>query len=239
MDKIRGQADLILRDGTFYLAATIEAPEAEPFAPKDFLGVDLGIRNIAVDSDGERWVGKELNGIRSRYAKIRGRLQAKGTKSAKRLLKKRSRKEHRFATAINHLISKRIVQKAKGTLREVALEDLKGIRMRVTVKGGRQRRTLHSWGFNQLQDFIEYKAKVAGVPIVFVDPKNTSRICPECGFVARSNRLKEQFRCGQCGFAGYADHVAAENIRRAAFNQPYVSKVFPGHVSSSPLGTIS
>ena len=92
MDKIRGQADLLLRDGKFYLAATIEAPETEPSAPKDFLGVDLGVRNIAADSDGMRWAGKELNGTRSRYAKVRGKLQAKGTKSAKRLLKKRSRK---------------------------------------------------------------------------------------------------------------------------------------------------
>jgi len=236
MDRIRGQADLILRDGIFYLAATIETPETEPFTAKDFLGVDLGIRNIATDSDGERWMGKELNGIRNRYAKIRKRLQSKGTKSSRRLLRKRSRKEHRFASAVNHAISKRIVQKAKDTLRGIALENLKGIRLRVTVKGSSQRRTIHSWSFNQLQQFIGYKAKLAGVPIVYVEPRNTSRTCPGCGFVAKANRKGESFRCQACGFAGHADSIAAENIRRVAVNRPHASKGFFRHVSLSPLG---
>jgi len=236
IDKIRGQADLLLRDGVFYLAATIEVPETEPFVAKDFLGVDVGVRNIATDSDGERWIGKKLNGVRSRYAKIRSKLQAKGTKSAKRLLKKRSRKEHRFTSAINHVISKRIVQKAKDTLRGVALENLNGIRLRVTVNGSRQRRIIHSWGFLQLQSFIEYKAKVAGVPVVYVEPKNTSRTCPNCGYIAKTNRNGEQFHCGKCGFAGHADSIAAENIRRVAVNRPYASKDFFRHISLSPLG---
>ena len=238
IDKIRGQADLILKDKQFYIAATIEVPEAEPFLPKDFLGVDVGVKNIATDSDGERWIGKELNGKRSRYAKVRCKLQTKGTKSAKRLLKKRSRKEHRFATAINHAISKRIVQKAKDTFRGIALENLKGIRLRVTVNGSNQRRTIHTWSFNQLQSFIEYKAKAVGVPIIFVDPKNTSRTCPECGYIAKANREREKFNCGRCGFAGHADHIAAENIRRVAFNRPYASKDFFRHILS-PLGAIS
>ncbi|MCJ7632273.1 transposase [Candidatus Bathyarchaeota archaeon] len=239
IDKIRGQADLILRDGKFYLAATIEAPETEPFTPIDFLGVDLGVKNIATDSDGERWVGKELNGIRSRHAKLRSKLQTMGTKSAKRLLKKRSGKEYRFATAINHAISKRIVQKAKDTLRGIALENLKGIRLRVTVKGSRQRRVLHSWGFNQLQNFIEYKAKVAGVPVVYIEPKNTSRTCPNCGYIAKTNRDGEQFYCGKCGFVGHADHIAAVNIGRVAFQPAIRLEGFFRQVSLSPLGTIS
>jgi len=235
MDRIRGQADLILRNGTFYLAAIIETPEAEPFKARDFIGIDVGVRNIATDSDGKRWTGKELNGIRARYQKIRSKLQSKGTKSAKRLLKKRNRKEHRFVTAVNHSISKRIVQKAKDTLRGIALENLKGIRRRVTVKGSRQRRIIHSWSFNQLQNFVEYKAKILGVPIVYINPKNTSRTCPKCGFVAKANRNGESFHCGKCDFAGHADHVAAVNIGRVAVNQPDASRDFFRHLSS-PLG---
>jgi IS605 OrfB family transposase len=239
MDKIRGQTELILRENVFYLAAIIEVYETDPFTPKDFLGVDVGIKNIATDSDGISWIGKELNGKRKRYVKIRSNLQSKGTKSAKKLLKKRSKKEHRFTTTINHIISKRIVQKAKDTLRGIALENLKGIRSGVTVNGSNQRRTLHSWGFYQLQNFIEYKAKVLGVPIVYVDPKNTSRTCPDCGYIAKSNRNGEQFHCGKCAFVGHADYVAAENIRRVAFNRPYISKEFSKQFFVSPLGIIS
>jgi IS605 OrfB family transposase len=225
---IRGQSDLILRDTVFYLAATTEVPEAQPYEARNFLGVDAGVRNIATDGDGERWAGNELNSLRNRYAEIRRRLQSKGTKSSRRLLRKRSRKECRFASAVNHVVSKRIVQKAKDTLRGVALENLRGIRMRLgeTVRGSSQRRTIHSWGFNQLQQFIEYKGRVAGVPVVYVDPRNTSRTCPSCGYTAKGNRIGERFKCGNCGYAGHADHVAAVNIGRAAVNQPHVSRDF-------------
>jgi len=233
MNRIRGEADLLLRNTTFYLAATIDVPEATPFEPKDWLGVDVGVNNIATDSDGEVWSGGQLNGLRTRHVKLRARLQSKDTKSAKRLLKKRSRKERRFATAVNHLISKRIVEKAKDTLRGIALEELKGIRNRVTVNGSRQRRTIHSWAFNQLRSFIEYKARLAGVPLLLVNPRNTSRACPACGYIAKANRKGEIFLCGNCGYAGPADHIAAVNIGRAAFNRPYVS----GHFNTS--GTIS
>lgn len=223
LNRVRGEADLILRDDTFYLAVVVDIPEPPAYDAEDWLGVDLGIKNIATDPDGQMWSGGELNGIRKRYAKLRARLQRKGTKSAKRLLKKRSGKEARFARDVNHTISKDLVAKAKGTGRGIALEDLTGIHSRITVHR-HQRRTQHSWGFYQLRCFIEYKANLAGVPVRVINPRNTSRTCPKCGFVSKQNRRGEIFHCGNCGFVGFADHIAAENIRRAAVNQPNVSK---------------
>jgi IS605 OrfB family transposase len=222
LNRIRGQADLILRDGVFYLAVVVDVPEPPTYDAKEWLGVDLGIKNIATDSDGQVWSGGQLNGLRRRYARLKAKLQSKGTKSAKRLLRKRSGKEARFARNVNHIISKRLVAKAKGTERGIALEDLTGIRSRITVRKP-QRRTQHSWSFHQLRRFIEYKAKLAGVPVRFINPKNTSRTCPNCGFISKTNRNGEHFQCSNCGFAGLADQIAAENIRRAAVNQPYVS----------------
>lgn len=220
--RIRGQADLVLVDGTFYLLVAVELPDGSPIDTTDFLGVDLGIANLAADSDGETYSGGHVNGLRKRYAKLRAKLQKKGTKSAKRLLKKRRRKESRFAAHVNHVISKRLVAKAKGTGRGIALEDLRGIRDRITVRKA-QRRTHHSWSFHQLRQFIEYKARLAGVPVVLVDPRNTSRTCPECGTIDKANRpTRDHFCCVSCGFAGPADTIAAVNIRRrAAVNQPY------------------
>jgi len=221
LKRIRGQADLIYRNGTFYLAVTVDVPEPPTDEPKDWLGVDLGIVNLAADSDGEVYSGGHLNGLRKRHAKLRARLQAKGTKSAKRLLKKLSGKEARFARDVNHVISKRLVAKAKGTGRGIALENLKGIRERITVRKA-QRRVQHSWAFHQLRSFIEYKARLAGVLVVLVDPRNTSRTCPACGHVAKANRhTRASFHCVSCGFAGPADTIAAENIRRAVVMQPY------------------
>ena len=219
--RVRGQADLIYRDGTFYLAVVVDVPEPPPLQPDDWLGVDLGIVNIAADSDGQTYSGGPVNGLRKRHAKLRRRLQQKGTKSAKRLLKKRRRKEQRFAANENHRIAKQLVTKAQDTRRGIALEDLTGIRDRITVKKA-QRRRQHNWAFHQLREFLVYKAQLAGVPVVLVDPRNTSRTCPHCGLIDKRNRPHQaSFRCIGCGFAGPADTIAAGNIaRRAAVNRP-------------------
>ncbi len=226
--KVR-QSDLILRDSVFYLAVVVDAPEPTPDDPTGYLGIDLGIVNIAADSDGVTYSGGQVNGLRKRHAKLRSKLQANGTKAATRLLVKRSRKEARFATNINHTISKRLVTKAKGTGRGIALEDLSGIRDRITVRKS-QRRQHSSWAFLQLRHFIEYKAKLAGVMVKLVDPRNTSRTCPECGCVDKANRTSQsQFSCVSCKFSGLADTVAAGNIsRRAAINQPYILPALVG-----------
>ncbi len=218
-----GQSDLVRRkDGKWFLLALVNVPDGTPIPTTDFIGVDLGIANIAVSSDGDTFAGGTVNGLRKRHARLRDKLQVKGTKSAKRLLKKRRRKESRFARDVNHCISKRLVAKAQGTGRGISLEDLKGIRERITVRKP-QRRIQHSWAFAQLRTFVEYKARLAGVPFVLVDPRNTSRTCPECGHVDKSNRpSRDLFRCVGCGFSGPADHIAAENIRRAGVNRPYV-----------------
>ena len=224
---LRGQAELIYRDGEFYLAVVVDIPEPPAEEPDEWLGVDLGVVNIATDSDGEVHTGAQVNGLRHRHRRLRQKLQRKGTKSAKRLLKKRRRKEERFARDVNHGISKHLVAKAQGTGRGLALEDLKGIRNRITVRR-HQRATLHSWSFYQLASFVEYKARIAGIPFSKVDPRNTSRTCPSCGTIDKRNRrTQSEFSCVSCGFAGFADHIAAVNIanvaRRVAVSQPNVS----------------
>ena len=217
----QGETDLIFKPGVFYLYATCEIEEAEPLVVEDVLGVV----NIAVDSDREIHSASHINNVRHRHRRLRAKLQAKGARSAKRKLKKLSGKERRFAKDVNHRISKQLIAKAKDTNRAIALEDLRGIRSRVTVRRS-QRASLHSWTFFQLRTFLTYKAKRAGVPVFLVDPPNTSRTCPACGYVHKANRPNQStFSCVVCGCAGLADHIAAVNIpRRAAVNQPIVAR---------------
>lgn len=217
----QGESDLVYCGGIFYLLATCNAVEPTSRETRDFLGVDMGIVNLTTDSEGECFSGSQIKSLRHRHADLRTKLQAKGTKSAKRLLRKRNRKESRFARDVNHCISKKLVAKAQGTGRSLALENLKGIRKRLIVRKA-QRRIQHSWGFHQLRSFIEYKARLTGVQVVLVDPRNTSRTCVSCGHISKENRpSRDIFLCVRCGFSGHADHVAAENIRRAAVNRPY------------------
>jgi len=220
----RGESDLCYVRGKWYLLATCDVETPEPIDVEGYLGVDLGVANIAVDSDGAFHSGGHVRGLRRRHNRIRARLQSKGTKSTRRRLKALSGRERRFATDVNHCISKQLVNKAERTGRGLALESLSGIRGRIRARKS-QRRELHSWSFYQLRQFVAYKAELSGVPLVLVDPRNTSRTCPACGTIDKANRRnQDSFLCVACGFAGRADHVAAVNIsRRAVVNRPNVS----------------
>ena len=216
----RGETDLVLFRDKFFLSATCEMEEPALLSANNALGIDLGVTNIAVDSDGVVHSAKHINNVRHRHRRLRAKLQAKGTRSAKRRLAQLSGREGRFARDVNHCVSKKIVTKAKDTGRAIALEDLSGLRSRVTVRR-RQRVTLNSWAFFQLRQFVQYKAQRAGIPVIMVDPRNTSRTCPACGCVDKRNRKSQStFACVSCGHSGHADTIAAENIRRAAVNQP-------------------
>lgn len=219
----QGESDLVYRDGEWYLYATVEYTEPLESEIAGWVGVDLGIVNIAVTSDGAIHAGGQVNALRHRHRRLRQRLQKKGTKSAKRLLRRRRVKEARFGTWLNHTISKRIVADCERTTSGIVLEDLKHIRTRVRARRS-QRATLHSWSFGQLQAFLVYKAKLHGVPVLFVDPRNTSRRCPSCGHTEKGNRPNQAtFLCKSCGLAGLADLLAAQNLAalgRGSVNSP-------------------
>ncbi len=170
----KGETDLVEHQGEFYLVATVDEPTPATFEPRGFLGVDLGVANIAATSDEVLYSGKRLNRKRLHYLNKRKELQKKGTKSARRRLRARSQKEARFARDTNHVISKKIVAVAERTGRGIGLEELTGIRERARSRKP-QRARLHSWAFAQLGQYITYKAERAGVPVVFVDPAYTSR----------------------------------------------------------------
>ena len=231
LEGVRGQADLVFRHGKFFLFVTVEVPDGSPVDPKGWLGIDLGIRNLAVDSDGQMHSGEKTLSVRSRIGKLRTSLQRRGSKSAKRHLRKLSGRERRFHAHTNHELSKQLVRKAKDTGRGIALEDLNGIRDRVTVRRA-QRTHLHGWSFFQLRAFLEYKSRLSGVTLVLVDPRNTSRTCPECKCIDRANRKTQaEFVCTRCGYSEHADIVGARNIAtRAAVKRPTVSGVEVMHV---------
>lgn len=212
-DRIKGQVDLVYRNGKFYLFATVDMPENAPIDVKDFLGVDLGIVNLATDSDGDTHSGEAIERTRRKHHRNRKGLQKRGTKGAKKRLKKLAGREGRFRRHVNHCISKTLVSKAKDTDRGIALEDLSGIRDRTTVRA-RDRARHSGWAFFQLRSFVEYKASLAGIPVVTVDPRNTSRTCSVCGHCEKANRkTQDSFACLHCGYSVNADFNASRNVR--------------------------
>jgi putative transposase len=205
----QGESDLILHKSVFYLAATCNVDEPQPIDVEGFLGVDLGIAEIAVTSDGKHYSGAAVKGVRHRHRRLRTKLQKKQTRGARRKLKQLSGREARFATHTNHVISKQIVEDARRTKQAIVLEELTNIRQRIRARRP-QRAVLHSWAFAQLGAFLSYKAAVAGVPVIFVDPRNSSRECSQCGHIDKANRpSRSVFSCLACGFQSDADFNAA------------------------------
>jgi IS605 OrfB family transposase len=230
-------ADLIERDGSWWLhvVVTVPAPAVEPF--DQVVGIDLGLSRPAVTS-GNRFLGKPAwKAIEGRLFKLKRALQKKGTKSAKRHLKKVRHKQARFRRNADHILSKQIVQSAEPGA-TLVLENLKDIRKRTNMRRKTEtRRRIHSWSFAQLKSFIGYKAEERGCRVVAVDPRHTSQACSRCGHTARNNRRSRHlFVCRMCGYSLHADLNGARNIAakyrveggRAAFdglpvNQPTVS----------------
>ncbi len=220
----KGESDLCLRNGEFYLLATCEIDEPTPDQVDRFLGVDRGVVNLATDSEGNIYQGAKVEKNRKWHAN-RHRILAKvGTKSAKRKLKKMRDKQSRFQKHVNHCIAKELVIRAKRTKQGIALEDLKGINLQTRVRR-ENRAERGNWAFDQLGQFIRYKARLYGVPYVEVDPRYTLQRCAVCGHTEKANRKSQsEFLCQSCGHTAHADVNAAVNISvKAAVNQLQVS----------------
>jgi putative transposase len=212
-------ADLCYRKGRFALHVVVSIPEP-PITPiNTAIGVDLGLARPAVTSQRQFLGDKRWQEQERRIFRIKRKLQSKGTKSAKRHLKKLSGKLFRQRKDHDHVLSKRIVQHTpQGAT--LVLENLKNIRSTSKIGRGKKgknaltKRRFHSWSFAQFHGFVSYKAAMKGVQVVKVDPRHTSQTCSKCQHQHRSNRRSQSFfQCRKCGYSLNADLNAAYNIR--------------------------
>lgn len=211
-------ATLCKKGSEYYINIQVKSEAPEQIHIDTILGVDLGITDIAVTSEGQKFSGKTINLIKLHYASMRAVLQhkaAKGTRSSRRrcreLQQRLSGKESRYQRQINHEISKAIVTRAQEIPAKIALEDLTGIREGVNHKSGKsQRRRVNGWAFYQLREFLTYKSLQAGVPLALVNPAYTSQICHVCG--EHGIRNGKSFNCPSCNWSGDADFNGANNI---------------------------
>ena len=214
------QSDLrVTREGVWYLDLAVEV-EVPPLAEvSEFTGVDLGLANIAVASDGDVFGGGQVERLRAKHAKVRKSYQKTNTRKARKRLRRISGRQKRFQSQENHRISRRLVDAAKARGKGIALEDLKGIRGnsgRRTV-GRELKARLGNWGFSQLRQFVSYKAERAGVVVEVVKAAFTSQTCSRCDHCDEGNRpTRGEFCCLHCGLSVCADLNAARNIASRA-----------------------
>lgn len=207
-------ADLVYRKGRFWLHIVVTIPDVEFQPSGDVVGVDLGLSRPAVCSNNRFFGERRWKEVERRYFRLRRSLQRKGTRSAKRHLRKLAGKVNRFRRDCDHVLSRRIVDSVRpGTV--IVVENLVDIQSRTKQRGRESRRRLHSWSFARLRSFLAYKADAKGCKVVGIDPRHTSQMCSRCGHVHRSNRRSQsRFLCRACGFELNSDLNAARNIAR-------------------------
>ena len=185
------------------------------------IGLDRGLVNLVTTSDGEILGGKKLRKSQRKFLYLRRKLSAKGTHSAKRLLKKLSGKEKRFSREVNHIITKDLA--SKEGVKTYVLENLKGIRSK--RRGKKLNKLLSSWTFSQFETLLKYKCEARGISVVKVDARYTSQRCSCCGTTCKENRKGGRYICNHCGFKKHADVNAAINIRdRWIIGKPFAQQ---------------
>jgi transposase, IS605 OrfB family, central region len=219
-------AQLVIYNNCCYLHIQVEGETPEFKGGDKRIGIDLGINNIAVCSDNTFYNSKKLKNVKGKYQHLKAKLQSKGTRSAKRKMKKVSGRERRFVKDVNHCLAKELVKKPYDI---IVLEKLNGIRKQ--NKGRKFNKKLGNWSFCELQQFVEYKAEEIGKKVIYINPRYTSQTCSKCGYKAKDNRKGSTFKCKQCGFELNADLNASRNIAtfsrsvsgRLSVNQPNVA----------------
>jgi putative transposase len=213
-------ADLVYRNGKYWLHVVVKVPEPDIPPTEEVIGVDLGLNRPAVTSEYRFLGNRQWKETDRKYFRIRRKLQSKGSKSAKRHLKKLSKRQARFHRDCDHVLSKRIVQNTPSGA-TIVLENLKDIRENSKIGRGKKdknvetKRRLHSWTFAQFYGFITYKAQERGIQVVKIDPRHTSQTCSQCGHQHRSNRKSQSlFLCKNCGYCLNADLNASINIKQ-------------------------
>lgn len=215
-----GDGRLMVIRKTVFLSLSFKKEVPDRAAANDaVVGVDRGINVLACATDGKRsWMrkGGHTKHVRDRYLHVRSSLQKKKaehkTRSIAKVLKRLSGREARFMRAINHEVSKGIIEFAdKAGCPVIAIEKLEGVRRGRLHK--KVRREVQRWAYGQLASLIAYKAADSGMTVVEVDPRGTSKGCSRCGHTEPANRKRHQFECLACGHRLHSDLNAAHNIR--------------------------
>ena len=208
-----GTLRITQKSGKWIAQIAVTIPTIESMGLK-VMGVDIGLKVPAVavtDDEKVRFFG---NGRENKYMKrhFRSARQALGKKKKLNAIRNSKDKEKRWMKDKDHKISRAIVNFAKeNKISVIHLEQLANIRQ--TARTSRKNeKNLQTWSFYRLSQFIEYKSKLAGIKVVYVNPAYTSQICPSCS--EKNKALDRKYKC-KCGFEKHRDLVGAMNIRYA------------------------
>ena len=207
------QVEFFKRNKKWHMSYSYDVLIAPQYQVKSYLGVDRNsVGNVATVADASTGkvlkLGIDTAGLTKNFRNRRANLQKKGAKNA---LVKIKHKQERRIKDVNHKVSRTIVDYAKLHCSAIVLEDLG----KISKKGKAKRYVQKSqWSFYQLETFIKYKATLLGVPIIYISPRYTSRICSKCGSLNIANGKK--YLCSSCGHFEHRDVNASFNMSAMA-----------------------
>ncbi len=207
------QVEFFKRDKKWFMSYSYNTPIITQLTPLSYLGVDRNaVGNVATIADSTtgkvKILGCDVAKITENFRNRRSNLQKKGAKNALVQLQK---KQSNRIKDINHKVSSTIIDYAKLHCSAIVLEDLG----KISKKGKAKKYVQKSqWAFYQLETFLKYKAALLGVPVYYINPRYTSRICSKCGRLNLPNG--KCYRCATCGHFDHRDVNAAFNISAQA-----------------------
>ena len=207
-NKSKGILRITEKNGKMLMQMTYEVEEPARKQTGKVMGIDLGIKVPAVSYTNDGKIRFYGNGRQNKYIRRHYKYLAKVRQRSKNK-QAVHKKEQRVMKDIDHKISRQIVNEAiKQGIKVIKMEQLNNIR-ESTRTSRKNNRNLHSWSFGRLQSYIEYKSKLAGIEVEYVNPKYTSQRCPKCG---KLNHAKDrEYKCS-CGYERHRDVVGAINI---------------------------
>ena len=201
---------LTRKNNKYYIHFCIDIPEPKQYKPKTVYGIDLGLKNpvtlVDIKTRKTSFLAKQLKQVRGKYFYLRKRL---GKNKNLKLIKKLKNKERNKVNNILHLVSRQIVCKARKDKAAIVIGKLDDLKKN---KGRKFNRKLSTFSYYKLVNYINYKAKLLGVPFYLVNEAYTSKTCSVCG--TTGNRKKNWFECSNCKYKDNADRNAAFNIAK-------------------------
>ncbi len=205
------------------VSVVVEKEVPEPYVPTSLLALDTNessLDGVLVAPTGTEPVTvpfSEVRVVQQRHHDRRRRLSRKKAhdrRVARRLLGREGRREHERIVQRLHRVSKAVVEVARTQRAAIVLERLGHFPVRRRVSRATRRR-LSSWPRRELHRQLFYKSEERGVPVVLVDPRNTSRTCPRCGVIqGRRRRVGAKFACEGCGWTLDRQINAGANLAR-------------------------
>ena len=226
-ERLRGHLDggwttthfrVCLKDGRWRASFAIRREFGHQ--PTDgMLGLDIGSRTLAAvstlndDRPKQLYFGTDIATTQQHILRRRGRLQTKadlGSSRAKRSLRRLKGYEANYTKTRCYQVAHEVVNLAVAGACSIAIEDLKHLnRSRLNRASNRKVKRMP---YHEFRAALESVAAQAGIPVLVVPARNTSRQCSSCGHIAESNRRGPTFRCGDCGHTCNADRNASVNI---------------------------